>query len=65
MDQGRTVKLFENKLEVSRRRSRPRLGWLEDVQKDLREVKFRWRQKAVEREEWTSVINEAKAVRGP
>jgi hypothetical protein len=35
------------------------------VQQDLRGMKFRWLQKAVEREEWSSVINEAKAVRGP
>ena len=25
----------------------------------------RWRQKAMDREEWASVIKEAKAVRGP
>jgi hypothetical protein len=47
MDQGRTVEVFENKLEVSRRRGRPRMRWLEAVQKDLREMKVRWRQKAV------------------
>jgi hypothetical protein len=39
---------------------------LEDVEKDLREVKVkRWRQKAVDREEWASVIREAKALRRP
>ena len=41
-----------------------RLRWLEDVQKDLREM-VRWRQKTVEREEWASVINEVKSVSGP
>jgi len=42
------------------------MRWLEDVRNDLREMKFkRWRQKAVDREEWASVIKEAKAVRGP
>jgi hypothetical protein len=36
------------------------------VEKDLREMKVkRWRQKAVGREEWVSVITEAKALRGP
>jgi hypothetical protein len=45
---------------------RPRLRWLKDVERDLRELKVkRWRQKAVGREEWTSVIKEAKALRGP
>ena len=53
MDQGRTVKkIFESKLEVSRRRGRPRLRWLEDAQKELHDTKFkRWQQKAVKREE--------------
>jgi hypothetical protein len=38
---------------------------LEDVEKDLREMKVnRWRQKAVDRGEWASVIKEAKVVRG-
>jgi hypothetical protein len=32
--------------------------------KDRRRVK-RWRQKAVDREDWESVIKEAKALRGP
>jgi len=39
--------------------------WLEYVVKDLREMKVkRWRQKAVDREEWASVIKEAEALRG-
>ena len=40
MDQGRTVKnIFESNPEGSRRRGRPRLRWLEKVEKDVREVK--------------------------
>jgi hypothetical protein len=67
MDQGRTVKkIFESKPDGSRRRERPRLRWLEGVEKDLREMKVkRWRQKAFDREEWASVIKEANALRGP
>jgi len=44
MDQGRPVeKIFEPKTEGSRRRGRPRLRWLEDVGKDLWEMKLkRW-----------------------
>ena len=39
MDQGRTVKkVFERKLGGSKRRERPRLRWLEDVEKELWEV---------------------------
>ena len=43
-DQGRTVKkIFESKLEGSRGRGRPRLRWLEVMEKDLRAVKVkRW-----------------------
>jgi hypothetical protein len=66
MDQGRIVKkIFESKLEGSKRRGRTRLRWLEDVGKDLRELKVkRWRQKAVDREERASIIKEAKLSKG-
>jgi len=52
MDPGREViKALESKQVGSRRRGRPRLRWLEDVEKDLQEKKFkRWREKAVDRE---------------
>ena len=44
--------MFEIKLEGRRRRGTPRLRWLEDVEKDLQEMKLkRWRQKTVDREE--------------
>jgi len=58
MDQGRKVKKkFENKPEGSIRRGRSRLRWLEDVEKDLQEIKIkRWQKKAVDSEEWVSVI---------
>jgi hypothetical protein len=40
MDQGSTIKkIFGSKLVGSRRRGRPSLRWLEDVEKDVREVK--------------------------
>jgi hypothetical protein len=63
MFEGRTVKkVVESKAEGGRRRGRTRLRWLEDLRK--MKVK-RWRKKAVGREEWASVIGEAKALRGP
>jgi hypothetical protein len=41
------------------------LRWLEDVEKNLRDMKFnRWRQKEIDSEEWAYVIKKAKAVRG-
>jgi len=60
---NRYFSIFESKLEGSRRRGRRRLRWLEVV--GLREVKVkRWRQKAVDGEEWASVIK-ASALRRP
>jgi hypothetical protein len=66
MDQGKTVKkLFESKPEGSRRRGRPRWRRLGDEGKDLQELKVkRWRQKAVDREEWVSVINRPRLSEG-
>jgi hypothetical protein len=66
MDQERTVKkIFESKPEGSRR-GRPRLRWLENVERGLYERKVkRWRERAVKREEWASVIKKAKDLRGP
>ena len=61
MDQGRIVKkMFESKPEGSGKMGRPRLRWLEDVQKDLQEMKVKYGDK-----EWTSLVKEAKALRRP
>jgi hypothetical protein len=67
MDQGWTFKkICESKLEDRRRIRRPRLIWLEDVEKDLCETKVkRWWQMADDREEKVYVIKEAKALKGP
>jgi hypothetical protein len=44
-------KIFESKQEGTRRRGRPRMRWLEDVWKDIREMKVkRWQQRALNRE---------------
>jgi len=41
---------------------RPRLRWINDVEDDLRKLGVkRWRTKALEREEWASIIKVAKA----
>jgi hypothetical protein len=58
MEQGRTIKkIFESELDGSRRRRKPRLRWLEDVEKILCQIKVkRWQEKAVEREKWHSLL---------
>jgi len=65
MDQGRVVKKIpESKPEGRKRMGSPRLRWLEDAEKNLWDMKVkRWRQKAVDREEWASAIKEPKARR--
>jgi hypothetical protein len=68
MNETRYVKKsFEGKLVGRRGRGRPRLRWINDVEDDLRKLSVkRWRRKALEREEWASVIKEAKAkLKGP
>jgi hypothetical protein len=43
---------------------RPRLRWLGELENDLREMLVkRWRQRANIKEEYTSVINEAKVLK--
>ena len=50
-----------------RGRGRPRLRWIDDVEDDLRKLCVkRWRAKALDREEWASIIREAKTkLKGP
>jgi hypothetical protein len=67
MDEARSVKIFEGKLEGRRGRGRLRLRWINDVEDDLRKpgVK-RWRAKALDRVEWASIVMETKAkLKGP
>ena len=68
MNENRRVKkIFEGKLERRRGRGRPRLRWINDVEDDLRKLCVkRLRTKALNREEWASIIWEAKAkLKGP
>jgi hypothetical protein len=68
MNETRSVKkIFEGKLEGRRSRGRPRLRWINDVEDGLRKLGVkRWRRKALEIEEWASIIKEAKGkLKGP
>jgi len=68
MNEIRCVKkILKGKLEGRRSRGRPRLRWIDDVEDDLRKLGVkRWRAKALDREEWASIIREAKAkMKGP
>jgi hypothetical protein len=54
MDLGSELKeTLESKPKGRRRRGRPRLRWLEDVEKVVLVVEVKlWRQKAVDKEDW-------------
>jgi len=59
---GYVKKICKGKLEGRRGKGRPRLRWINDVEDDLRKLGVkRWRAKALDREEWASIIREAKA----
>jgi hypothetical protein len=64
---GSVKKILEGKLEGRRGRERPRLRWINDVEDNLTKLGVkRWRTKALDREEWASIIMEAKAkLKGP
>jgi hypothetical protein len=63
MNETRSVKnIFDGKLEGRRGKGQPRLRWINDVDDDLRKLGVKgWRRKALDREEWASIIREAKA----
>jgi len=68
MNESRSVKkICVGKLEGRRGRGRPRLRWINDVEDDLRKLGVkRWRMKALDREEWESIIRETKGkLKGP
>ena len=68
MNETRSVKkIFEGKLEGRRGRERPRRRWINDVEDDLRRLSVkRWRTKALNREEWASIVREDKGkLKGP
>jgi hypothetical protein len=54
----RTIK---GRLCSKRRKGRPRLRWLDDVQSDLKKKVRGWNEKMRNEEEWRLVLGEAKA----
>jgi hypothetical protein len=53
---------LKGRLYSKRRKGRPRMRWLEEVENDLKRMKVTgWKEKMRNREQWTLVVKEAKA----
>jgi hypothetical protein len=58
-------KLFNQELERTRRRGRPRKGWREEVERDLQMLgERRWRELVIDRKKWRGIFRQAKAHSG-
>jgi hypothetical protein len=58
-------KIFTQKLEVTRRRGRPRKRWREGVERDLQVLGVRrWWELVMDREKWRGIVRQAKAHSG-
>jgi hypothetical protein len=55
-------KMTEGRLFMGRRKGRPRLRWMDDAVADLKVTKIKqWMEKTKDREQWSMVVEEAKA----
>lgn len=63
MKEGRMPKRIMNeKIYSSKRRGRPKIKWIDNVEEDLKRMKIKgWREKAKDRQMWRLVVKEAKA----
>ena len=58
-------KIFNQELEGTRKRGRPRKGWKEEVERDLQVLGVRrWRELVTDRKKWKNIVRQAKAHSG-
>jgi hypothetical protein len=54
--------MMRERIYTRRRRGRPKVRWLDDIQEDLREMGIEeWRRKAQDRDQWRRIAQEVKA----
>jgi hypothetical protein len=64
-DNAMPKRILKGRLYSKRRKRRPRMRWLEDVESDLKKMEMKgWREKIRAREQWRLVVEEAKAYPG-
>jgi hypothetical protein len=52
-------------VEWPRRRERPRKGWKEEVERDIKKLEVRkWRELVTDRKKWKDIVQQAKAHSG-
>jgi hypothetical protein len=57
--------ILKGRLYSKRRKGRPRMRWLDDVESDLKEMEVKeWKEKMRDREQWRLVVEEVKAQPG-
>jgi hypothetical protein len=55
-------RVMREKFYIRRKRGRPKVRWLDDVQEDLRKMGIEgWRRKAQDRDQWRRIAQVAKA----
>jgi hypothetical protein len=61
-DSRMSKRVMREKIYTRRKRDRPKVRWLDDVQKNLREMGIEgWRRKAQDRDQWRRIAQEGKA----
>jgi hypothetical protein len=61
-DNAMPKRRLKGRLYSKRRKGRPRMRWLDDVQSDFKKMEVKgWKEKMRDREQWRQVVEEAKA----
>jgi hypothetical protein len=60
-DNAMPKRMLKGRLYFKRRKGRPRMRWLHDIESDLKKMKVKgWKEK-MNREQWRLVVEESKA----